>query len=393
MQDCADRPPARAVVVSTAAVGSVVAATLVGRWASLGLSGRFLLDLAAGIAACALVPPLLRRPVTGGVALVLLSALSPAATPCATLAVALVARTRPLRTALLLAAAGFSALLVQRALVPAQSIPLLWWVVLDAVTQAALVATGAFLQARASLLASLRERARRAEAEQERRVAEARAAERTAIAREMHDVLAHRLSLLATYAGALEFRPDAAPERLAEAAGLVRRGVQEALNDLRDVIGVLRSDEESPPAERLHPPPGAGDLARLVDDARRSGTPVELHGSLDALRSLPDGAGRTLYRVLQEALTNARRHAPGSPVHVTVGAQPGGSAELVVSNPLPPAGRAPLTRGSGTGLLGVDERVRLAGGHSAHGVEGGRFVLRVRVPWPVAGRSLAAATR
>ena len=105
---------------------------------------------------------------------------------------------------------------------------------------AALLGFGALTQARAALLISLRDRARRAEAEQDRRVAEARVAERARIAREMHDVLAHRLSLVATYAGALEYRPDASREQLAAAAGIVRDGVHQALDELREVVTVLR---------------------------------------------------------------------------------------------------------------------------------------------------------
>lgn len=371
----------------------VVATTLVGRLPASVPDGRFWADVVAGAVSCAFVPLLFRRPLTGAAAVITLGALSPAATPCATLAVILVARTRPLRTALLVAVTGFLAHLVQRGLAPADSVPVLWWVVLDAVTHAALVATGAFLQARASLLASLRDRARRAEEEQERRLAEARSAERTAIAREMHDVLAHRLSLLATYAGALEFRPDAEPERLAAAAALVRRGVQEALNDLRDVIGVLRSDEEPPTTDLLRPRPGARDLSRLVEEVRRCGTEVAVHGPLADLEALPDGSGRTVYRVLQEALTNARRHAPGAPVRVTVDARPGSRVELVVTNAALPAGSGQPGAGSGTGLLGMAERVRLSGGEITHGVEGGQFVLRVWVPWPAPDRGLAAAGR
>jgi signal transduction histidine kinase len=102
---------------------------------------------------------------------------------------------------------------------------------------AALLGWGALTQARWALVASLRERARRAEAEQGRRVAEARMLERTRIAREMHDVLAHRLSLVATYAGALEYRPDSPPEQLSRAAGVVRAGVHQAFSELREVIG------------------------------------------------------------------------------------------------------------------------------------------------------------
>ena len=97
-----------------------------------------------------------------------------------------------------------------------------------------------FVRARRQLVVSLRDRAERAEAEQQLRVEQARQAERARIAREMHDVLAHRISLLSLHAGALEFRPDAPPEEVARAAGVIRASAHEALEDLREVIGVLR---------------------------------------------------------------------------------------------------------------------------------------------------------
>ena len=151
---------------------------------------------------------------------------------------------------------------------PNGSLPYAWWAVLVIAAGAALVGWGQGDRARQALLASLRERARRAEAEQASRVAEARVAERARIAREMHDVLAHRLSLLATYAGALEYRPDAPPEQLARAAGVVRAGVHQALDELREVITVLRDDDD---VDGKHPLPGAGGPGRADrgDQGRR----------------------------------------------------------------------------------------------------------------------------
>ncbi len=99
---------------------------------------------------------------------------------------------------------------------------------------------GMFVRARRQLVHSLRERARRAEAEQQLRVEQARHHERERIAREMHDVLAHRISLLSLHAGALEFRPDAPAVEVAKAAGVIRDSAHQALQDLREVIGVLR---------------------------------------------------------------------------------------------------------------------------------------------------------
>lgn len=121
------------------------------------------------------------------------------------------------------------------------------------------LAWGMFVRARRQLILSLRDRADRAEAEQQLRVAQARQLERTRIAREMHDVLAHRISLLSLHAGALEFRPDAPPQEVARAAGVIRESAHAALQDLREVIGVLRADDPPPPgpASSGHVPAGS----------------------------------------------------------------------------------------------------------------------------------------
>ena len=130
------------------------------------------------------------------------------------------------------------------------------------------------------------------------------------MAREMHDVLAHRLSLLATYAGALEYRPDSSPEKLAQAAGVIRTGVHQALDELREVISVLRDSEiEEMPGGR--PQPTFGDLTALVSESRDAGTEILYAEAVTAPDSLPPATGRTAYRVVQEGLTNARKHAAG----------------------------------------------------------------------------------
>jgi signal transduction histidine kinase len=176
--------------------------------------------------------------------MVALACVSPATTPPATLAVLIVAQRRPIGDALGVAVLGVIAHAVQGLLRPAGGLSYGLWLLLDVVTHAALVALGAWMQARARLIGSLVHRAQRAEEEQGRRIAEARAAERARIAREMHDVLAPRLSLVPTYAGALEYRPDAAPEKRAEAAGVIRSGIQEALDELREVVTALREDSD-----------------------------------------------------------------------------------------------------------------------------------------------------
>jgi signal transduction histidine kinase len=202
----------------------------------------------------------------------------------------------------------------------------------------------------------------------------------------MHDVLAHRLSLLATYAGALEYRPDAPPEKVAHAAGVVRAGVHQALDELRDVIGVLRYEPPGPSAgATAHgadspvpgPRPGLDQLDALVAETRAAGSVVEL--VRDVPHGLPGLTGRTAYRVVQEGLTNARKHAAGHPVTVRVDGRRGAGLTVRVTNPV---AAAPATvPGSSTGLIGLEERVRIVGGRLEHGTDGGQFRLQAWLPW------------
>jgi len=363
---------------ATTGIGALTAATIVGQASSHESSGLLILDIAVGVVACALVPVLLRWPVPGAVALAVLAALSPAATPAATLGTLYVAQRRPLAIAVAAGGADVVAHLIRGLWRPNGSLPYAWWAVLVIAAGAALVGWGQGDRARQALLASLRERARRAEAEQASRVAEARVAERARIAREMHDVLAHRLTLLATYAGALEYRPDAPPEQLARAAGVVRAGVHQALDELREVITVLRDDDD---VDGKHPLPGLADLDGLIAETRDAGTAVDVTRRVTQQEDLPGGLGRTAYRVLQEGLTNARKHAPGRPVRVLLAGKPGGRLVVELANPVGPAD--PVINGSGTGLIGLTERVRLAGGEIDHSISAdGEFVLRAWLPWP-----------
>jgi len=239
---------------------------------------------------------------------------------------------------------------------------------------------GLYLRARRELVASLRERAQRLEADQERSAEQAREAERRRIAREMHDVLAHRLSLLSVHAGALEFNPDARPGDIAEAAAVIRTSAAEALADLRQVITVLREDSAATDGP---PQPGFGQLEILLEESRSAGMTLDAHLTLNGSAQLPETAGRTVYRVIQEGLTNARKHAPGAPVKVTVTTD--GVAVLAqVINRQPavatePAPAAPA--GAGAGLIGLAERVALAGGRLEHGRNAiGDFILRATIP-------------
>ena len=246
---------------------------------------------------------------------------------------------------------------------------------------AVVVGWGLFVRARREVIFTLRERAARLEAEQRLRVEQAREAERRRIAREMHDVLAHRVSLLTLHAGALEFRPDASPEEVAEAAAVIRASANAALAELREVIGVLRDGE---PEDGPEPPqPTLADIPALVEESRAAGMKVEL--SLDEPpRPVPAALGRTAYRVIQEGLTNARKHAPAAAVAVRVGPEAGDAlvVQVVTRRPLGvAAGAAAAPPGSGNGLIGLGERVALAGGALRHGPDAaGDFVLRATLP-------------
>jgi len=368
-------------------IGPIVALTVASIWgefASHTAPSLLVLDVTAGVAACALLPVLLRWPVPGALALAALAAVSPAAIPAATFGTLHVAEWRRFAEAATVGAAGVVAGAIQGLWRPFGGLPYIWWLVIVIAVEAALVGWGQLTRARRALIASLRERAHRAEAEQGRRIAEARAAERTRIAREMHDVLAHRLSLLATYAGAIEYRPDAPPEQMARAAGVVRAGAHQALDELREVITVLREDDGDGAGDGAQrPQPGLADLPRLVEESRDAGARIQLDDRVADPGALPGAAGRTAYRVVQEGLTNARKHAPGEPVQVVIDGRPGRGLLIEIRNPAVNGQAAgPVIGGSGTGLIGLTERVRLAGGELDHQAADGEFRLSARLPWP-----------
>ena len=239
---------------------------------------------------------------------------------------------------------------------------------------------GLYLRTRRELVASLRERAQQLEAGQQRSTELAREAERRRIAREMHDVLAHRLSLLSVHAGALEFRPGAPAEEIAQAAAVIRTSAAAALGDLRQVITVLREDS----GDGTGPPqPTLAQLPDLLEESRSAGMTLRAHIDVPDPESLPTTAGRTVYRVVQEGLTNARKHAPGATVDVRVVAdsQAGLVAEVVSHPAGDPAAAAQPVAGAGAGLTGLAERVTLAGGELRHGTSAaGDFVLCATIP-------------
>ena len=221
-------------------------------------------------------------------------------------------------------------------------------------------AIGAWASARAQLLAALRERATRAEEERELMARDAVRTERTRIAREMHDVVGHRVSLMVLQAGAIEVA-SADQQRVERLSTEVQRAGRQALDELRQLVGVLRAADEDPdPQAPLTPQPGLADVPRLVADARAAGLPVELAGPLPDPADVDPGTGRAAYRIVQEALTNAGKHAPGADTRVTVERDAGRLVVRVVNGP--PRGAPTALPGGGFGLVGLAERVRMLDG-------------------------------
>jgi signal transduction histidine kinase len=265
---------------------------------------------------------------------------------------------------------------------PEQATPVLESIAWGSAFFAVVFCWGMVVRSRRQLVHVLRDRAERAESEQQLRVTQARALERTRIAREMHDVLAHRISLLSLHAGALEIHPGAAPAEVAGAAGVIRASAHQALQDLREVIGVLREPAGEDAPER--PQPTLRELPALADESRAAGVRVRLDVQVDDGADLPAGTGRAAYRIVQEGLTNARKHAPGTTVQVSVAGGAGAGLTIDIRNPAPvgpPA--ATVIPGAGTGLVGLAERATLAGGRltSGRGSDGG-FALTAWLPWP-----------
>ncbi|MGW4082570.1 sensor histidine kinase [Streptomyces sp. NPDC004822] len=261
---------------------------------------------------------------------------------------------------------------------PDPEIPYGWAVFSVTLLTGAMVGWGMFVRSKRQLMVSLRDRARRAETEARLRAEQAQRLAREAIAREMHDVLAHRLTLLSVHAGALEFRPDAPRDEVQRAAGVIRESAHEALQDLREIIGVLRAGESD---DSGRPQPTLAALEALVAECREAGMKVTLDLRVTDQAAVPASVGRTAYRVTQEGLTNARKHAPGTEVTVTVTGAPGEGLTVAVRNGAP-EGEVPPVPGSGQGLIGLRERATLTGGRLDHGPAGdGGFAVRAWLPW------------
>ncbi|WP_307798322.1 sensor histidine kinase [Actinoplanes flavus] len=350
--------------------------------ASRGLSDdQVFLHLVAG---CVLAQALWwrhRRPVAVAVLLSLVSVVAEGAGVASLIALFTVVTLRRGRPTVLVTALSLVTGLLFAWLHPDPTVPMAITIALTAAINAATVAIGLAARARRELIASLRERAARAEEETRLRADRLRSLERERIAREMHDALAHRISMVSLHAGALQIRPDLTPEEVAKAAATIRDSAHQALEDLREILGVLRAGD----GDDLRPQPGLHDLDDLLADARRAGVRVSAVNHLDGL-PVSASLGRTLYRLIQEGLTNAGKHAPGTSVRLLVESTGEGELHLLISNPLPGVTRS-VVPGAGAGLVGLAERVELLHGRLSHGVRdhpgaGLSFDLEAWLPWP-----------
>jgi len=227
-------------------------------------------------------------------------------------------------------------------------------------------------------------------------------AERTRIARELHDVVAHQLSAIAVQAGAARIAGGSpapgdggqapgdggeASERglapaggLAEVLGTVERLAREALTELNHLLGALRREQAGDPARR--PSPTLGELEPLLDAARAAGVPADLTIE-GGPRALSPGVELSCYRIIDEALTNVARHAPGAPTRVVLRYRPGG-LDIEVANGRPPGEARPAASrpgSGGRGVRGMRERAELYGGHlDARPCTGGGFAVTAAIP-------------
>jgi signal transduction histidine kinase len=236
-------------------------------------------------------------------------------------------------------------------------------------------AVGRTLSDRKRLVRMLEDRAERLEREREDKARAAVAEERARIAREMHDVVAHNVSIIVVQAGAARRVLHSDPEPAAEALAAIETTGRQTLQEMRRLLGVLRTSDDG---LALAPQPGLGELGSLIEKLRQAGVPVELHEEGEP-RPLPAGHDLVAYRVVQEGLTNVLKHAGKAKVRVTVRFK-GEILELeVIDNGKGP--RAEAAQDPGHGLFGMRERLALYGGTLHTGAaESGGFALRAVLP-------------
>ncbi|MCG5214927.1 sensor histidine kinase [Streptosporangium sp. KLBMP 9127] len=253
--------------------------------------------------------------------------------------------------------------------------------VLTAVFTVTVWVIGRSVRLRRAYLAELRDRAERLERARESDTRAARAEERSRIARELHDVVAHHVSVMTVQAAAARRVLTTNPEGAAEALSAIEAMGRTAMSEMRDIVGVLRMDGNGP-AER-GPQPGLQELPSLVEQMREAGLSTQLW--MEGRRAvLPPGIDLAAYRLIQEALTNTLRHAgPAARAWVTVRQEPGEFTVHIEDDGLGTGGHPERadTRRSGHGLVGIRERVALYGGILRIGPRpGGGFEVKARFP-------------
>jgi signal transduction histidine kinase len=337
----------------------------------------FVVEVVLGIASLVLVHFRRRAPVRVALVIAAMSAVSGLAAGPATLAAVSVATRRDVGQILLVGVANFVAAQTWTTLAPFEDNDPLVTTLVNVAVNAGMMGWGLYIGTRREVMWSLRTRAERAETEQDLRLARARSNERARIAREMHDVLAHRITQVSMQAGALAFRDDLDSDRLREGLGQIQGQANDALHELRDVLGVLREDDPGPSTAR--PQPTYADIAALVDEARTLGLDVDWTDAVDAATPVPPATGRTVYRIVQEGITNVRKHAPGSEVAISSTGDPDTGITVLLANPI--GDRASAAPGAGLGLVGLRERTELRGGRLDQRTEGATFVLEAWLPW------------
>lgn len=322
----------------------------------------------------------LRRRYPAGVALAAIALLPLVLPPLSTLPVALytVAKYGRSRRQLLMISGAAAAMLLGwaystnlRVVTPLVMVLLVSMVVVP-------VLLGMYRGAKQSLLVNLRERAERLEREQHLKEAQARMQERARIAREMHDVVSHRVSLMVVHAGALEAGAGGDNEVARKTGALIGQMGRQALNELRDVLNVLRMDgaDDQDPAPSL---PTLDDVTTLVEESRSTGAPIALDITGDP-RTLPADLSGALYRLVQEGLTNAAKHASGAPVRVEVRYLTD-AVRVRVENDAPHGPSGTELPSGGRGLVGLGERVTAFGGtFTSGGRPDGGFAIEATVP-------------
>jgi len=260
-------------------------------------------------------------------------------------------------------------------------------------------ALGDLIGYRRAYFAGLEERAVRAERERDAQAQIAAAAERARIARELHDVIAHNLSVMVAQADGGAYAFDAAPAQSREALAEIGRTGRQALSEMSSLLGILRTCPETAP---LTPAPAVADIVQLVTQAREAGTRVS-HQVQGGVQPLPGGLSLAAYRIVQEALTNVRTHAgPEAAAEVTLRF---GRDDLLVrvaddgpgaGGTLPRYGTTATTRSAGRpghGLTGMRERAAMYGGTIQAGPRlGGGFEVTARLPLPPASEQPASRT-